>query len=247
MWLEQLARAVRLIAGSPADATIGARCSGGQPPIQPGDFCTYTQGGWGAACAGNNPGCIRDTNFSVVFQNGLFIGQGVTWTGASPNNGTNGTLDGVEPWAAKWTSSSAIENYLPAGGSAGRLTADLVNPTSTSSRVLDGQLVAATLNAAFNRAGVLVGNDASTKLADLNFRSTSSTRRSTRSTATSTTARITWAASRSEPTLIELEPRATEATLPRSLGGHRAKLDGGCSPEERPSSPLRQRFEGGGR
>lgn len=169
MWLEQLARAVRLITGSPADATIGARCSGGPPPIQPGDFCTYTQGGWGAACAGNNPGCIRDTNFSVVFQNGLFIGQGVTWTGASPNNGTNGTLDGVEPWAAKWTSSSAIENYLPAGGAAGRLTADLVNPTSTSSRVLDGQLVAATLNAAFNRAGVLVGNDTSTKLADLKF------------------------------------------------------------------------------
>ena len=164
-----------LIAGSPANAAITAICTVYQPvcgdgvceepenefncpedciapPINPGDFCAYTQGGWGAVCHGNNLGCIRDNNFNSVFLSGLLIGH----------SSTN--------YNANWTSSTAIEAFLPAGGTPEVLTANLLNPTSTSAGVFAGQITALTLSVKFDDANVL--NSASTiPLGDLHVMS----------------------------------------------------------------------------
>ncbi|MFB9089940.1 T9SS type A sorting domain-containing protein, partial [Flavobacterium paronense] len=94
-----------------------------------GQFKTFTIGGWGTSCNGGNPGCYRDSNFTAAFPNGLAIGCG--------NN------------KLSFTSSSAIQNYLPAGGPAAVLTTGAVNPT-TSKGVLSSQLIALTLSLGFD-------------------------------------------------------------------------------------------------
>jgi hypothetical protein len=59
-------------------------------------------------------------------------------------------LDGA-PWYAAWfTSAGAIGGYLPAGGTASTLTADLTNPLSTSAGVFGGQVTALSLNVGFS-------------------------------------------------------------------------------------------------
>lgn len=104
--------------------------------IEVGEVCTFTPGGWGARCAGDNPGCRRDAGFASAFPAGLLIGD---------QAGLDGPAGG---FAALWTTPQAIEAYLPAGGKAGALTADLTNPSSTPAGVLGGHLVAAKLNVA---------------------------------------------------------------------------------------------------
>jgi hypothetical protein len=125
--------------------------------IEPGDFATFTPGGWGAGCSGNNPGCLRDEWFDEVFPLGLVIGD---------QDGVDGDAD----CALLLTSSAAVEAFLPSGGTAGKLKKDLIDPVKkTSAGVLAGQLVAATLNVEFDAYGALdalKGKDG-VKLADL--------------------------------------------------------------------------------
>jgi hypothetical protein len=97
-------------------------------------LCTFTQGGWGAAASGNNPGTIRDTYFSTVYPNGMTIGGLKT---------------------IKLTSAAAVEAYLPAGKAAKSLTKNYVNPLTTNSGVLGGQVTALKLGVDFSAAGVL--------------------------------------------------------------------------------------------
>ncbi|WP_291129142.1 T9SS type A sorting domain-containing protein, partial [Flavobacterium sp. UBA7682] len=94
-----------------------------------GQFTTFTQGGYGTSCNGNNPGCYRDANFAGAFPNGLVIGCGSN--------------------KLTFTSSSAIQNYLPAGGNSSLITSSAVNPT-TSRGVLSSQLIALTLSTGFD-------------------------------------------------------------------------------------------------
>ena len=122
--------------------------------IPVGDFITFTHGGWGARCEGGNPGCLRDEHFDDVFPNGMILGD--------PDGDDN---DGI--WALVLTTSTAVKNYLPDGGTPSTLTGDLVNPTSTPSKNLASQLTAATLSVAFNDAGFLVGSNGTTRLGDL--------------------------------------------------------------------------------
>lgn len=95
-------------------------------------FVTVTQGGWGAKCSGNNWGCYRNNYFAASFPNGLVVGS------------CGRTL--------KFTSASAIQNFLPSGGTPRVLNAGtLVNPTISSySNTLAGQAVALTLNVTFD-------------------------------------------------------------------------------------------------
>lgn len=99
----------------------------------PGEYRTQTQGGWHTNCNGGNPGCYRDQYFSQVFTSGLTVG------------GEHQML---------FTSSSAVKNFLPEGGTAGTLVADLVNPTTSPSGVLGGQITALALNIGFGEYGV---------------------------------------------------------------------------------------------
>jgi hypothetical protein len=99
-----------------------------------GDYCTYTQGGWGSKAHGGNVGSIRDANFTFVYPSGVAVGDDNSMT---------------------FSASSNVEAYLPAGGTPGALTGDLLNPTSTSSGVFGGQVLALRMNLDFNEAGIL--------------------------------------------------------------------------------------------
>lgn len=125
--------------------------------LPPGSFYTYTQGGWGTNCSGNNPGCFRDAHFPEAFPQGLVLGDA-----------DGDDADGH--FALVLTSSSAVAAFLPAGGTAGALTQDLVNPVSGSpAGVLASQLAAAKLSVGFDDAGsfdALKSNDL-IKLGDL--------------------------------------------------------------------------------
>jgi hypothetical protein len=120
---------------------------GGQPEVEvigdceptgfePGDFCTYTQGGWGSPPSGGNPGSILEDNFGFVYGGDLVVGTGFAMT---------------------FNAASNVQAYLPAGGKPGALIADSTNPTSTSAGVFGGQVTALKLNVDFNDAGVIDG------------------------------------------------------------------------------------------
>ncbi len=120
-------------------------------------MATFTQGGWGVACNGNNPGCLRDTHFASVFgPSGMILGD--------PDGDD---VDGI--YAVQLTTSLAVEILLPEGGTASVLSGDEVDQASSSGGVLIGQLIAATLNLAFDDAGALDGlkTNPALKLGDL--------------------------------------------------------------------------------
>lgn len=97
-----------------------------------GGFRTQTQGGWGTICHGQNPGCYRDEWFDIAFPDGLTIGCEAGYT-------------------MIFTSSEAVQEFLPNGGKPGVLESDYVNPTGkTEAGVLAGQLLAASLTLGFD-------------------------------------------------------------------------------------------------
>lgn len=102
-----------------------------------GDFKTFTQGGWGAPPNGNNPAALLAQNFTTVFGSGFTVG-----------------VAGNAGYSMTFASSTAVKNYLPAGGTPAALTADLVNPTSSSAGVFGGQVTALRINVAFSLASV---------------------------------------------------------------------------------------------
>lgn len=120
-------------------------CIEENPPIQPGDFRTQTQGGWGTVANGKNPGSYRDAHFAGAFPNGVTIG------------GTNSAL---------FTSSTAVEVFLPQGGPASTLARSYVDPTSTTAGVLAGQVTALSLSVGFDYFDPDFGRS-TTNLADL--------------------------------------------------------------------------------
>lgn len=117
------------------------------PTIQPGDFRTQTQGGWGATCRGGNPGCYRDAHFAACFTGGLTIGHTTGYT-------------------ATFQDSGAVEGFLPQGGTAASLFQNHVDPTSTEAGVLGGQVLALTLSSGFDGCDADFGAS-SYELADL--------------------------------------------------------------------------------
>ncbi|MCX8056085.1 MAG: SpaA isopeptide-forming pilin-related protein [Ignavibacteria bacterium] len=92
----------------------------------------------------DNPGTIRDLYFAEVFPNGLEVG-------------------GI--YKLKLTSASAVENFLPQGGSPKALDKNYINPTSTKAGVFAGQVVALKMNVAFSDAGKI--GSGSVKLGEL--------------------------------------------------------------------------------
>ncbi|XWV26906.1 Ig family protein [Tupanvirus soda lake] len=112
----------------------------GDPEI--GEYCTYTQGGWGSTPNGNNPGTILNNNFALVYPTGTFIGL-------------------LSDKYVKFTSAEQVRLFLPQGGTAGILTKNydaIINIMTTSAGVLGGQTLALQLNVDFGDAGI-IGND----------------------------------------------------------------------------------------
>lgn len=126
--------------GAP-DPLSPVECVDETPPPGPGPtpppatgFTTYTQGGWGAKPSGNNPGALLKSKFSTVYPGGsLFIG------------GDKRLI---------FTSASAIEKFLPQGGTASKLTANATNPTTSAAGVFAGQVLALRLSVDFSGAGI---------------------------------------------------------------------------------------------
>ena len=116
--------------------TINCSVTVSPPPAQ---LCSYTQGGWGAPPNGGNIANTLKAKFSTVFPSGVTIGI----TGVSGK------------FSAKFTSASAIEAYLPAGGTPGVLTKNYTNPLTTSANVFGGQVLALQLSVSFSNAGVI--------------------------------------------------------------------------------------------
>lgn len=99
-------------------------------------YMTFTQGGWGSPSV-STPGKIRDLYFNQVFPSGLVVGSNYTLT---------------------LTSATAVKNFLPQGGTASALNMNYTNPASTSAGVFAGQVVALTLNVAYDAAGKIGTN-----------------------------------------------------------------------------------------
>jgi len=104
-------------------------------PDDPGDegvLRTQTQGGWGTVAQGNNPGAYRDAHFSDAFPNGVTIGTGGN--------------------SAHFSSTYAVQEFLPQGGTPGALMTNYLNPLSTNAGVFGGQVLALSLSVGFDLA-----------------------------------------------------------------------------------------------
>ncbi len=107
-------------------------------------FTTYTQGGWGAVPRANNPASFLAVNFAGMYPNGVVIG------------GNNKLL---------FSSSGAVEKYLPAGGTAATLIKTYTNPLTTEAGVFAGQVLALQLNVDFSNLGKTKAGLATLKVA----------------------------------------------------------------------------------
>lgn len=114
--------------------------------FEPGDYCSFSQGGLGGSGA---PYLLLASYFPTLYPNGVEVGI--------PGSGGN---------SMKFTSSIAVKNYLPAGGTPNKLTLDLTDPTSSSSGVFGGQVLALKLNIALSDCGATPAG-----LGDLYYRS----------------------------------------------------------------------------
>lgn len=103
--------------------------------IDPPNYTTFTQGGWGANPSGGNPGMKLQQNWAAVYGSAGYVQIGGTRT-------------------ARWTTSAAVAAFLPAGGGANVFTTNYTNATSTSARVFAGQALALRLNIDFSNAGI---------------------------------------------------------------------------------------------
>lgn len=92
--------------------------------INEGDYRTQTQGGWGAAPSGNNPGTYLHNNFESAYPNGVSIGCDFTIT---------------------LTSAQAVTDFLPQGGGPLVLSQNYIDPTQSDISTLAGNLLAAQL------------------------------------------------------------------------------------------------------
>jgi hypothetical protein len=108
-------------------------------------YKTYTQGGWGSDPNGNNPGQLLKYKFSYVYPGG-YVKIGTTYK------------------YLKFTSAYAIQKFLPATGTANKLTGYATNPTSSPAGVFAGQVLALKLNVDFSNKGILTPGLANLKL-----------------------------------------------------------------------------------
>lgn len=143
------AGAARLLIGLAALLVLAAPVlAQTQPPtFKYGDYCTFTQGGWGAVPHGNNPGMILSNNFTNVYPLSLYPSGVVV--------GKQSAAD-LALYSMTFTSALAIQNYLPAGGKPNALMQSVFyNPNPApgqinTSGVFGGQVLALQLNVNFS-------------------------------------------------------------------------------------------------
>ena len=97
-----------------------------------GDVVTYSQVTWGDSST--SAGQLLTSNFFTVYSSGI-VEIGIPGTGG---------------FSVRFTSPTAIVNYLPAIGALAPLNADLIDPAATASGAFGGEVLALTLNVDFS-------------------------------------------------------------------------------------------------
>lgn len=118
-----------------AASAMATACVTVGPPdmgLENGDYCSYSQGGFGGS---GQPFNLLNANFASLYPTGVEVG-----------------IPGAGGFSMKFTTAAAVQAYLPAGGGANKLTVDSVNPVSTSSGQFGGQVLALKLNIALSDA-----------------------------------------------------------------------------------------------
>jgi hypothetical protein len=133
--------------GDPATSTLGSTsdcgseqltvtsCAIGCPWLQ-GDLLTYGQGDWGGTGTAANL-LANDYNTVYTSTGGLF------------------DIGDASKYYIEFTSASALQAYLPQGGTAGVLNGILLDPTTSASGAFGGDVAALKLNIDFADAGLL--------------------------------------------------------------------------------------------
>lgn len=103
------------------------------PGFHDGEYCGFSQGGYGGP---GGPYRLLAANFAAMFPSGVEVG-----------------IPGAGGYSMTFSSATAVQAYLPDGGTADTLTADLINPTSTSSGVFGAQVLTLKLNIALSDIG----------------------------------------------------------------------------------------------
>jgi uncharacterized repeat protein (TIGR01451 family) len=107
---------------------------------QAGDLFTYTQDDWGAAST--PAGAVLDARFNALYGAAGYVEVG------TPGSGGRSVLI---------TSASSVFTFLPSSGAPAQLNADLVDPTSTSSGLFGGDVLALRFNIDMSDAGSFPG------------------------------------------------------------------------------------------
>jgi hypothetical protein len=102
---------------------------------------TFNQTQWGDPASA--AGALLVNNYSTVY--------------AGTGNLLEVGIAGAGGFSMAFTTDAAVSSYLPSAGGFAALTSDLVDPTSSSSGVYGGEVVALKLNIDFSAAGALVG------------------------------------------------------------------------------------------
>ncbi len=130
--------------------TVGPHgCTPGAPGCgwDPGDMVTYAQDAWGnpASLAGG----LLIASFDTVYSAGVEVG-----------------IPGTAGFSMRFFDALAVTSYLPAVGTPAPLSADLIDPMSSSSGELGGNVLALQLDVDFSDANLL-GGTAGLALGDL--------------------------------------------------------------------------------
>ena len=129
-----------LVAASLSMAVTSAHAVG----LVSNEFVTFGQAAWGADPNGQNISTELIAQFDTVYASSndlLVVGTGA--------------LKGISPGShIIFDDGQGIVNYLPASGTPGALTANLLDPTSSSAGAFGGEVVALRLNIDFSDAGL---------------------------------------------------------------------------------------------
>jgi hypothetical protein len=128
-----------------AAATVVLFCAALSPDaradFQPGEFITYSQDSWGATPSPGNGAQLLAENFGSLYGGGVEVG-----------------ISGNAGFSMIFTSVASVLNYLPSSGAPAPLNADHIDPTSTSSGLLGGWVLALQFNVDFTDAGIITGS-----------------------------------------------------------------------------------------
>jgi hypothetical protein len=124
--------------------TVGPHtCSPGLPGCgwEAGDVVSYSQDSWGGDPTSSTAAGLLVSNFDTVYGGGVEVG-----------------ISGNAGFSMIFTSVAAVLNYQPSSGSPSSLNADLIDPTSTSSGLLGGFVLALQFNVDFTDLGLVSGS-----------------------------------------------------------------------------------------